>query len=242
MGQWPRYRVRLDRRTGDGRLPGRFGSRRKVPSGNSRYRLYTWTSPFRPRFPSITNLVPTGKRLGRRSEQYAMTPSCNVATLTLQCIELVTRCMIAAVIHVIPRMNLPNQRPIVHRPTAVPPRVSRRRIRRDRSALRTRVCTGFSGRNGRAAQEYRDNGDIAAAMGEIARGARAAARVLALAPAEQKNRALELMAAAIRAQAAAIMDANAEDVAEARASGVTGAFLDRLSLDPARVEAMADGH
>ena len=105
MGQWPRYRVRLDRRTGDGRLPGRFGSRRKVPSGNSRYRLYTWTSPFRPRFPSITNLVPTGKRLGRRSEQYAMTPSCNVATLTLQCIELVTRCMIAAVIHVIPRVE-----------------------------------------------------------------------------------------------------------------------------------------
>jgi len=83
--------------------------------------------------------------------------------------------------------------------------------------------------------------DIAAAMGEIARGARSAARVLALAPAEQKNRALALMAAAVRAQAAAIMDANAEDVAEARSSGVTGAFLDRLSLDPARVEAMATG-
>lgn len=85
------------------------------------------------------------------------------------------------------------------------------------------------------------SGDIAAAMGEIARGARSAARVLALAPAEQKNRALALMAAAVRAQAAAIMDANAEDVAEARSSGVTGAFLDRLSLDPARVEAMATG-
>ena len=83
--------------------------------------------------------------------------------------------------------------------------------------------------------------DIAAAMGEIARGARSAARTLALAPAEQKNRALELMAAAVRAQAAAIIAANAEDVAEARASGLTGAFLDRLSLDPARVEAMASG-
>lgn len=85
------------------------------------------------------------------------------------------------------------------------------------------------------------SGDIAAAMGEIARGARSAARALALAPAEQKNRALELMAAAVRAQAAAIIAANAEDVAEARASGLTGAFLDRLSLDPARVEAMASG-
>jgi glutamate-5-semialdehyde dehydrogenase len=85
------------------------------------------------------------------------------------------------------------------------------------------------------------SGDIAAAMGEIARGARSAARALALAPAEQKNRALELMAATVRAQAAAIIAANAEDVAEARASGLTGAFLDRLSLDPARVEAMASG-
>jgi glutamate-5-semialdehyde dehydrogenase len=83
------------------------------------------------------------------------------------------------------------------------------------------------------------SGDIVAAMGEIARGARCAARALALAPAEQKNRALELMAAAVRAQAAVIIAANAEDVAEARASGVTGAFLDRLSLDAARVEAVA---
>jgi glutamate-5-semialdehyde dehydrogenase len=85
------------------------------------------------------------------------------------------------------------------------------------------------------------SGDIAAAMGEIARGARSAARALALAPVEQKNRALELMAAAVRVQAAAIIAANAEDVAEARASGLTGAFLDRLSLDPARVETMASG-
>jgi glutamate-5-semialdehyde dehydrogenase len=85
------------------------------------------------------------------------------------------------------------------------------------------------------------SGDIAAAMGEIGRRARAAARVLALASAEQKNRALQLMAAAIRAQVSPILAANTEDVAEARTAGITGAFLDRLALDPARVEAVAEG-
>ena len=83
--------------------------------------------------------------------------------------------------------------------------------------------------------------DIAAAMGEIGRRARAAARALALAPVDQKNRALGAMAAAIRAQASLILAANAEDVAEARAAGVTGAFLDRLALDPARIDAIAAG-
>jgi glutamate-5-semialdehyde dehydrogenase len=83
--------------------------------------------------------------------------------------------------------------------------------------------------------------DIAAAMGEIGRRARTAARALALAPADQKNRALGAMAAAIRAQTSLILAANAEDVAEARAAGVTGAFLDRLALDPARVDAIAAG-
>ena len=85
------------------------------------------------------------------------------------------------------------------------------------------------------------SGDIAAALGEIGRRARAAARALALAPADQKNRALGAMAAAVRAQTSLILAANAEDVAEARAAGVTGAFLDRLALDPARVEAIAAG-
>jgi glutamate-5-semialdehyde dehydrogenase len=83
--------------------------------------------------------------------------------------------------------------------------------------------------------------DIAGTMREIGRRARGAGRVLALAPAEQKNRALEAMAAAVRSQASSILAANAEDVAEARAGGVTGAFLDRLSLDPKRVEAIAAG-
>jgi glutamate-5-semialdehyde dehydrogenase len=84
-------------------------------------------------------------------------------------------------------------------------------------------------------------GDMTAVMGEIGRKARTAARVLALAPAAQKDQALERMAAAVRAQAAAILAANAEDVADAKAAGVTGSFLDRLTLDAGRVEAIAEG-
>ncbi len=84
-------------------------------------------------------------------------------------------------------------------------------------------------------------GDIAAIMAEIGRAARAATRVLALSPAEQKNRALAAMAVAIRAQKPAILAANSEDVAEGRTGGLSGAFLDRLTLNDARVEAMAAG-
>jgi glutamate-5-semialdehyde dehydrogenase len=84
-------------------------------------------------------------------------------------------------------------------------------------------------------------GDLAAAMVEIGRRARVAARALALASPAQKDKALRAMAAALRARESAILDANAEDVAEARAAGGTAAFLDRLTLDAARVEAMAAG-
>lgn len=86
-----------------------------------------------------------------------------------------------------------------------------------------------------------NDSDLAALMTRLAQDARAAAKVLALAPAEQKNRALEAMERAIRANCADILKANAEDVAEARASGATSAFVDRLTLTEARVAAMADG-
>ena len=83
--------------------------------------------------------------------------------------------------------------------------------------------------------------DIATLMQGIGRRARAAARVLALAPAEQKDRALHAMAAALRAQSSAILAANREDVAEARAGGQTAAYIDRLSLDEKRIGGMAEG-
>src|SRR5882672_2715732 len=82
---------------------------------------------------------------------------------------------------------------------------------------------------------------IAAAMADIGRRAKAAARKLALSPAAQRDKALSAMARAVRDSEAAILGANAEDVAEAKASGATSAFIDRLSLDASRVAATADG-
>jgi glutamate-5-semialdehyde dehydrogenase len=84
-------------------------------------------------------------------------------------------------------------------------------------------------------------GDLTAVVAALGRDARQAARTLALAPAEQKNRALAAMAAALRGQSAEILAANAEDVAAAKAAGTTGALLDRLTLDDKRIAAMADG-
>ncbi len=82
---------------------------------------------------------------------------------------------------------------------------------------------------------------LAATMRDIGHQARKAARALALAPVAQKNKALAAMAKAIRGSREAILTANAEDRAEAKSAGATAAFLDRLSLDADRVEAMAAG-
>ncbi|MGA3307524.1 MAG: glutamate-5-semialdehyde dehydrogenase [Xanthobacteraceae bacterium] len=84
-------------------------------------------------------------------------------------------------------------------------------------------------------------GKLEATMREIGREARQAAHALALAPASRKNRALAAMAKAIRRARSAILAANAEDLAEARSAGATAAFLDRLTLDAGRIEAMAAG-
>src|SRR6186997_3095156 len=83
--------------------------------------------------------------------------------------------------------------------------------------------------------------DIAATMSDIGRHAKAAARVLALAPTAQKDRALGAMATAIRAGKSEILTANAEDVADARSAGLSAAALDRLTLNDQRIEAMAEG-
>ncbi|MBN8939324.1 MAG: glutamate-5-semialdehyde dehydrogenase [Rhizobiales bacterium] len=71
--------------------------------------------------------------------------------------------------------------------------------------------------------------------------AKAAARLLALASAERKNAALDAIAKAIRAQAGQILAANADDLADARREGLAASFIDRLTLTPARIEAMAVG-
>jgi glutamate-5-semialdehyde dehydrogenase len=83
--------------------------------------------------------------------------------------------------------------------------------------------------------------NVAELMQSIGRAARAAARVLALAPTEQKNRALRAAAAALRAQRGEILAANNRDMSAAAARQTTAALLDRLRLDDGRVEAMARG-
>jgi glutamate-5-semialdehyde dehydrogenase len=83
--------------------------------------------------------------------------------------------------------------------------------------------------------------DIAALMAPIGRAAAEAADVLALATTGQKNAALAAAAAALRARAQVILAANARDMKAGVASGLSAATLDRLKLDGARIEAMAQG-
>jgi glutamate-5-semialdehyde dehydrogenase len=84
-------------------------------------------------------------------------------------------------------------------------------------------------------------GDLAESMRELGRRAKAAARVLALAPTQQKDEALAAMAQECRARKGDILAANARDVAEAQTAGLSAAYLDRLALDEKRIAAIASG-
>ena len=82
---------------------------------------------------------------------------------------------------------------------------------------------------------------LPATMAELGRKAREAAARLALAAPETKVAALTAAAAAVRARQSEILAANAEDVAAAKADGIGAALIDRLALDPQRLEAVARG-
>jgi glutamate-5-semialdehyde dehydrogenase len=75
----------------------------------------------------------------------------------------------------------------------------------------------------------------------MARAAKAASRVVATASTSAKNKALREMAKAIRRRARMILAANKKEVAAAAASGRAAAFVDRLTLDEARLEGVARG-
>ncbi|PWV98357.1 glutamate-5-semialdehyde dehydrogenase [Hoeflea marina] len=83
--------------------------------------------------------------------------------------------------------------------------------------------------------------DIAAMMADMGARARAAARPLAVAGAEAKNRALMAMAEALSRSTDAILAANAIDMDNAATSGMAAAQRDRLRLDAGRVAAMIEG-
>lgn len=89
--------------------------------------------------------------------------------------------------------------------------------------------------------ERRADPNIAAEMVRLGEAARAAADVLARTPTDVKNRALAAAAQRLRAEAPAILAANSRDMAVGEKKGLNGAFLDRLKLDEARIEAMAKG-
>jgi glutamate-5-semialdehyde dehydrogenase len=78
-------------------------------------------------------------------------------------------------------------------------------------------------------------------MLELGKNARKAAKVLALAPTRQKNAALLAMAKAVRGSSEKIIAANTAEIIAAKAKDLKESFIDRLTLTPARVEAMAKG-
>jgi glutamate-5-semialdehyde dehydrogenase len=82
---------------------------------------------------------------------------------------------------------------------------------------------------------------LAATMAELGRQAGEAAAALALASAAAKVTALKAAAKAVRSRQNEILAANAEDVAAAKASGIGAALIDRLALDPKRLEGVAKG-
>jgi glutamate-5-semialdehyde dehydrogenase len=83
--------------------------------------------------------------------------------------------------------------------------------------------------------------DLRREVHDAARRARVAARALALLPTVAKDSALQSAAKAISAHTERILAANAEDLDAARAAGTPTAMLDRLALDPKRVDGIAAG-
>jgi glutamate-5-semialdehyde dehydrogenase len=89
-----------------------------------------------------------------------------------------------------------------------------------------------------AEQRKTTSGDMLIALGK---DARKAAHIMSLASADQKNKALHEMAKAMRADARLIEAENAADLAAAKSKDPKSSFIDRLTLNPERVEAMAKG-
>ena len=83
--------------------------------------------------------------------------------------------------------------------------------------------------------------DVRLAVHDAARRARVAARVLATLTTAVKDRALHAAADAVLAGAEGILAANAADLDAARAAGTAEAMLDRLALNPNRIDGIASG-
>ena len=78
-------------------------------------------------------------------------------------------------------------------------------------------------------------------MKELGRRGKEASRIIGKTGAAEKNRCLEAIAAALWAERAAILDANAQDVAAGRENGLSEGFVDRLTLTEDRIRGICDG-
>ncbi|MBK1795534.1 glutamate-5-semialdehyde dehydrogenase [Devosia sp. WQ 349] len=87
-----------------------------------------------------------------------------------------------------------------------------------------------------SAAEMTADASLPQIMAELGRNARKGASALKIATAEQKRTALLTAAGAINAHRKAILKANALDMAAATEKGISGAFLDRLLLNDARID------
>lgn len=83
--------------------------------------------------------------------------------------------------------------------------------------------------------------ELAETMEAMGRAARAAAIALAEAPPEAKDAALRAAALALRTRTAEILAANADDIAAAKARGLTPAMIDRLVLSAKAIDGIAAG-
>lgn len=90
-------------------------------------------------------------------------------------------------------------------------------------------------------QKLLHESNVEAAMLAMGRAARAAARELASAPRHQKDEALKIAAAELRRHIPNIVEENKRDLEAAEKAGRPGSYLDRLMLDPNRIESIAKG-
>jgi glutamate-5-semialdehyde dehydrogenase len=91
-----------------------------------------------------------------------------------------------------------------------------------------------------SAADMNSDQSLPAIMAELGRNARLGARALKIATATQKRTALLTAAGAINAHRKAILKANALDMATAQEKGISGAFLDRLLLNDARIDGIIE--